>query len=602
MKSNVPLNNNFYINTFPPVEYNPIHSDENIFILETILESFIPLFREINNNFEEKDNNKNLRIIQDLILFISNVNNHLNCKNKKKKIMYNVDSNIKYEEKEFLYKTYISSSDRNDGSFKFFCDDTLKINIITSQMVRGLLILIKEELSNTTNTTNTSNSGSGQNILLEKLKNVKKIIINENKAFDFKLLFILLNFIILKFCTNLQKINFEGIFYSRIDQVEIMIKNGIYLYFIYKSKKFSKYYITNKIEFLNENVAFKHLHEYCYKNNVTDVNVDSIEFNRINIFTILMTKNNIKSLRIHKISIDKNSMINSLIEIIKNNKNLQVLKIDRFISIPDSYRKNLLNQLNNLITMEKLKINIMSSTNSDLLFLNLPKNIFTVKNFSLSLSRINVEINDNNGPENNFNIFNFHKTNLMSLSLKFDKFSLNFLNEKSLCNMLPKNLREISIGLIDHIFLEKFIQLSPEYMLNLKSIKFSFLPITDEQYENSYKNILTLLEVCKSVQNFKFNNLAMKYKHICDDEIRNILKENKSLRKLIIRSDLPFHVQYIEGLYYYDYPKFLITPFLFCIKNNQELKKIYNKKIILSNLLDFHRIKKEKVIVVSYKI
>ena len=249
MKSNIYINNKInLVNSVSPLDYNPIHSVENIFILETILESFIPLFIEINNNFEEKDNNKNLRIIQDLILFISNLNNPLNCKNKKKKIMYNVDNNIKYEEKEFLYKTYISSSDRTDGSFKFFCDDTLKINVITSQMVRGLLILIKEELSS-------CNFSPTQNILIDKLKNVKKIIINENKAFDYNLLFILLNFIILKFCTNLQKINFEGIFYSRIDQVEIMIKNGIYLYFIFKSKRISKFYITNKLEFINENVA-----------------------------------------------------------------------------------------------------------------------------------------------------------------------------------------------------------------------------------------------------------------------------------------------------------------------------------------------------------
>jgi hypothetical protein len=551
--------------------------NEDIFLLETILQSFIPFFKDINEIILD-DAYKLSKFIQDLTIQIGN--NSGNGKNKKRKNTFNYDNVLKLEEKEFLYKTYISSSETNQGTFKFFSENSLKINNITDQLIRSLLILIKEELQ----------LGTLNKTLIDKLFRVKKLIINENKPSDFKLLFILLNFIVLKFCPNLVEIKFEGTFNSRIDQIDLMLKNGVYLYFIYKSHKIRKLYLINKIEFLNENVAFKILHEYCIRNNITDFNPGEIEINKINIFSIMPLKLNLKSIILNKICIDKNSFITSIIETINSNKELTQLTLHKFVSIPEHFRDYLLGSIGNLRMLEKLKINIISSQKEDLQFLNLIQkyNLIKMKKFYLKLSRVCFEDE----------IFDFSISNLQKISLKFEKFTLTKFN----C-LFPKNLKEISMGLIDHTFLSGFTQFITSTNYSLDNIKFNFLHINDENYEEAYKNIIHLLESCKSVKSFHFENFVIKFKNIFDEELRNILRENIRLRKLIIRSEVPYHVQYFEGYYYHEYPKFTLNTMLYVFKENPLFQnKIYSKKRIITNILSFHKIKKEKIVVISYRI
>lgn len=599
---------------------SPSNSEEDIFVLDSILSQFIPMFNEIKDILSETDNKKIINLIHELIIIVGNLNNPLN-KNRKKKVFVNCENNIKYEEKEFLYKTYIiSSSDKNEGTFKFFSDDTLKINNITPQMIRGLLILIKEELgvnlSGNLNTNLGNLTSMSNKFFIEKLLQVKKLIIIENKSFDFKLLYILLNFIILKFCVNLTSINFEGVLYSKIDQVDIMIKNGVYLNFIHRSKNLTKFSITNKIEFLNENVAFKLMHEYCAKNSLSDVNTEKIEFNKINIFSILTHKTNLTKFIVKKTSIDKNSTILSLIEIFKSNLDLKEVYIDKFVSIPEHFRRELLTGLKKLKKLKKLKINVIYSSKEDLKILNIPKTNTSIKKLNLKLSRVSLEEND----VSDCSYFKLRETKLQKMSLNFEKFSPFSDGEDSvdkdfnipklklnsatflLTDLLPENLRELSLGQVDQTFLQKFIKLPPDYMLKLKTLKLSFLPIDDDRYDEAYNNIIFLLENCRFVKFFQFDNFVIKFKQICDEGFKSILKENTNLQKLVIRSELPFHVQCLEGFYYFDYPKFIIPPLLFSFKKNKTLSKIYHKKSVIINIIEFHRIKKEKIVYISYKI
>jgi hypothetical protein len=565
-----------------------IYEEENLesfFILDTILSEFIPFFNEINTSIQDK---KIVRLFDDLISFVSNT------KNSKKK-MNNCDfteNNIKYEEKEFLYKTYVSSSDKTDSNnSKIFCEDSLKLSNLTTHVLRGFLILLKEEISKTQNSINTAISG---NILLEKLKSIKKLVVNENKLFDYKLLFIFLNFVVLKYCLNLEEVIFEGIFYSRIDQIEIMLKNGVYLQFIHKNQKLKNFVLTNKLEFLNENVAFKHIYEYCYKNNIYDIDPDSIDFKRINIFTVLASRDNIESLDISKITIDKNSSITGLIDIIKKNLKLRNFSIDKFVSIPQVFKKEFYVCLKNLKNLISVKIIIFSSDKTDLDMMNIGKYNHSIKKISFKFLKFTSEnFSDENTSEKKS--FDFSQTKLEKVSLRFDNKSIF-----SILTFFPSNIVELSLGYINKTFLEQFVNIPLKYVNSLRSLKFSFYE--NDDHEESYKLILQIIENLKLVKSLIFENFYLNYKNICDEDIKNIISGHSNLRKLIISTPLPFHIQYIEGLYYYDYAKYLTGSILFSFKNHNILHKIYTKKNILDNILQFQRIKKEKLIVVSYKI
>ena len=235
----------------------------------------------------------------------------------------------------------------------------MRINSININFLRSILILIKEEFLD------------NNFIIIKKLSKVNNIIINESKNFNFKYLFIFFEYIIFYFCNNLEKITFSKLIFSKNDLVENMIKNGIYLHFIYRFKNLNKIISYNKIEFLNENSVFKILDEYIDKNGIDDININNIIINKINLIDCLIEKENLKNLVLKKISIDKIQMINQINFILKKNINLYEIIIDKFLSLNENTRKELINNLKklSLINLQKIKISIFNSNLNDLEFL-----------------------------------------------------------------------------------------------------------------------------------------------------------------------------------------------------------------------------------------
>ena len=557
---------------------------EDIFILERILENFIPFFYVFN--CYSKDKNLIMKTVQDIILFIGNYNN----KSKKKKGCFNV-GNLKSEEKEFLYKTYLSSSHSElntstSNSFKIVNDDTLQINSLSDQIIRSLLIIIKEELSNNNSTF------KHNNILITKLSKIRMIVLNESKPFDYIILSIFLMFIVKNFCLNLEEIVFEGTFYGKVEQIEVMLKNGVLLHFIMNSEKLERFSFINKIEFINENIAYKILNDFCIKEKVSDINLEKIIINKINIFNVLIIKTNIKSLKLKKISIDKNSFISSILDILENNYHLRELEIDKFVSMTESLRDRFLSLLKKR-NLRKVKISIMSSTNEDLPFLFIPKYNLSVEKFSLKLGRC---INEN---FHNSEVFHFEKTNLRSLSLKLERLVLDKNLLKRLFN--PK-LRNIALSHIDFKSFDELTDYAITNRLKLCKLHIIFIPFNEENYDLAYGNIVKLLEECKFIKEFLFENFNVKYKNIFDAKIKTILTDNYNLRKLIISSHMPFHIEKFEGFYYTDYPKYKLYSMLYAFKKCKKLNQIAMKKTIISNVFSFYTIRKEKDIQIAYKV
>jgi hypothetical protein len=550
-------------------------TNEDIHILETILSQFIPFYSDV---MVTGDKSTTIKLIHDLIAFITNQSS-----GKKKRNSFNYDNNVNLEEKEFLYKTYISSSDTNANHVKFFSKDILQINNLNSQMIRSLLILLKDELMN-------SKSG----ILINKLKGVKKLVINEAKPFEFKLLFIMLNFIIRTFCINLRSIQFEGTFHSRIEQVDIMLKNGVYLLFIHSMETLTKYTIINKIEFLNENLAFKILHDYCLKNNITETNPEKVSINKINIFNFIPLKVNMERFYLNKVAIDKNSAISAIVRVLQFNNDLKKVAIDRFISIPMHYRKELITAVSKLTGLKKLKLGIVSACKDDYMFMTVP-NVSKLKKFNLRLSRVSIEDSEY---DDDSTLPDYRDTNLTELSLYLEKLDIG--KTHLIECLLSSRLTMLSLGYIGKKFISSFIQLPRT--LRLEKLKFSFLPILDEDYEDVFRNIVTLLENFLLIKNFTFLNFALKYKNIVDEEIKSVIKLNNNLRKLMIQSEVPFHVQTFEGFYYYEYPVVYVENFLPIIKTHGSLAKIYYKKNIVKRVFDCLSVKKDKQIVISYRV
>ncbi len=554
---------------------------EDIVIIERILENFIPFFYEIN--YFPKDKSQILKSVTEIIIFLGN----FNSKSKKKKGFFSI-SNLKSEEKEFLYKTYFSSSHSEvnpatQNSLRFLNDDTIHVFSLTDQVIRSLLIIIKEELSLT-------QTSKQNNILLNKLAKIKKIVLNESKPFDYIILAIFLLFIVRNFCGNVEELIFEGNFYGKVEQIEVMIKNGVILLFILRTEKFERFTFNNKIEFINENIAFKIISDYCNKENITDINPDKIIFNRINIFNVLVVKTNLRSLKLKKVNIDKNSIFSCILDVIENNHHLKELSIDKFVSIPESLRERFITLLKKR-NLKKIKMSIMSSTKEDLSFFMIAKHNSSLEKFSLKLGRC--------CNENNQHIYQLDNTNLKSLSLSFERL---ILDKQCLSSIFTRKLRTIKLSHLDYASFELLTDYSLNNNLKVKKFHIVFIPFTDDNYELAYVNIMKILEECKFIKEFVFENFNVKYKNVFDIKIKQILTENMNLRKLLISSHMPFHVEKLEGYYYNDYPKYRLWSILNAFSKNKKLRLIYSKNSILSNVFNFFKIRKEKEIQIAYKV
>ena len=560
--------------------------NENLYLIENILQAFIPFYNEIiNEKISLKDSESVINSLNSKLAILYT----LSQKKKKKNYFPANNTLLKLEEKKFLYKTYLCSSDSNNNNYndKIFVENEMRINCININFLRSILILIKEEFLD------------NNFMLIKKLSKVNKIIINESKNFNFKYLFIFFEYIIFNFCNNLEKVSFSKLIFSKNDLVENMIKNGIYLHFIFRFKNLNKIISYNKIEFLNENSVLKILDEYIDKNGIDDININNIIINKINLIDCLFEKENLKILVLKKISIDKIQIINQINFILKKNVNLFEIVFDKFLSLNENTRKDLINNLKklSLINLQKIKISIFNSNLNDLEFLFLLYLNSKLKNFSLRFQKLNL---DEQILFNHLKLINSEK--IEKISLKFNKIILN--QNVNLFSILPKNLKNLTLGYCHQNIIKKFnFCISNNiYLPNLENLKIIFLSINEEQIEENYYDLLSIIKNGKMIKNLILKNYYIKYKLIVDDELKNSINQNINLRKLLIfYYGNNFVTLNNKNLFYYEIPSYLIIQLLFIFKNHSSLKKLYNKKFILQNIFNFFRIKKEKEIKICYK-
>ena len=418
---------------------------EDILLIETILSSFIPFYNQV---ISAKMNNQEERVesLNNIIVMIDG----MNITKKKKKAFYKTNLTIKKEEKEFLYKLYFSSSDTNQNTMKLISEDTLKITVLSLQIIRSILILLRDEICS-----------SNQGKMISKLKQVKTIIISETKNFSFKVLFLTFEFLLIHFCKNVNEIIIDKIASSRPDQIDGIIKKGIYLHYIVRAKNIVKITSINKIEFLNKNVIFNILYEYISKNEIKEISPEQIEINKINLIDVMLYQQNLEKIQLKRITIDKIKMIEQIICVIRNNRSLKEICIDKFISIPENYAKEFYQELEKLSlgNLFKLKLCIASSSVNDLSFLNLLQGNSSIQKMILKLQRVIIEEETLarclQKIQNNKNI--------KKLSFIAEKINLKKTNSL-LFSIIPIHLKQLTLGLVDHIILESIKKTMVKYI------------------------------------------------------------------------------------------------------------------------------------------
>lgn len=706
-------NNNHLINILINSELfdNDVNNANNDFIGEN---------SNINEaNIINTDNTTNNAVI-------SNNNNNFNNNN-----MNNIKKS-KYEDQK-QYKQI--------SKHKLIQQESMKISKLSIEMIKGLLILILQDLLMIKEQIKISNTSypTYKNLkILNRFRNVKKIIFSEHKIYDYKLLHYLLHYIISIFCRNIEEVVFEGNLASRIDQVDIMLKNGVILYFL-SIVEFNKFSTNNKIEFINENIHSKMFYEFLlninngntkgykkhisnnkktmksgiselnnnengvnkniynnnantnninsknnngnensnkYNKNINDMintknniiyknnnyqdnnnnnnnytdflnNIDNININKvliinINLFNVLEIKRDISSINIRNITQDKSSILESTLMFLQNNPNLTELTIDRFTVIPSIYKEKFFTLLEEtLINLNRLKIVILNSDYLDIFkLLNLQFSHKKLLKISLKFPRLvlnfkhiydelkgKVDINKSN--LNKFYLYceklvldsediKNQSENIISINtekiyysnyLKIKNFAcyntinsnINFSNK--ILNILfnLNTMTEIRLGFINSFLFDCII----DYFLvnknkSLRKIKLSLIESFDEN-ENSFNKLLNLISSNKSLKEYEIENLILKYSYTYEEIIKNILNEALYLKSFIIRISQPFSILNFPGFYYYEYPFFLSFSFLYAMKKNLALRKIYKRKNIIKGVLNFYRFKVEKNVNISYR-
>ena len=559
-------------------------NDNNIYLIENVLSTFIPFFYNVEN-LQTKNKNELFNALNEIYSIVST----LTMTKKQKKNFMGKNSTIKLEEKQFLYKTYFSSSDTNNNyNKKIFYENSMQIFSITPQMLRGLIILIKEEIS------------ENKFVLINKLSNVKTIRINEVKNFPFKNLFILLEFIVFHFCNNIEKIIFEKINSSKTDQVETIIKNGIYLHFISKKKSIKSIKTINKLDFINENSIFKILYEYINNNEIEDIKISQINIIRINLIDILLKKTNLIKIKLNKISIDQTNIVEQLLQIIKQN-NLSKIEINKFLSVPINLINELINTLKKKNNLEYIKLSADNIENIQFMNLIHQKINKKIKTFYLKINHqiketilINELININN------NVSELIKNPLKDFSFLCNKI---ILTDENFFNYIPMNLKYLTLGKVDHTAIKKLNNsiINNKFLANLNELKLYFILEPYEDVEESIQYLLSILKHGKMLKNLLLKNYNIKCQNLINEDIIKAISKNENLRSFKIRTVPPYTTQILNTkFYYYDLPDYLLLSFLFVIKHHRSLKKLYNKQVILYKIFQFFRIKKEKEIEISF--
>lgn len=606
-----------------------------------------------------------------------------------------------FESKNFLTKTYLSSSQNeritlsnesknqniilNDDSLWSISNlikskGVLKISKLSWELIKSILILIWYDLiyvlslykieSDITNDINVNihdiiciiserddikdgNSSENGLMIINILYKIEKVILNESKSYEYRLLHLFLNFILKAFSPNIKEIQYMGTSTNRIDQVDIMLKNGVILEFINNSinnKPDFLLEINNKLEFINENIHSRIYYNYInstskeslYKNrplksnhnglindiitsdNFTSddnnellpinkqlINNNSVIFNNISIFDILKNKFNMKKLCIYNITLDKNYLLEIFITCLEQNNQLEVIEIDRFTFIPLSIKKRISVLLLAKTNLKKIKVIILNSDIFDI------ENFMKIFIFNSSLSdiidisfvfqRIKIDLNtfiQNSQLLNTVNksIFNNSMSNLINLSLIFD--SLEFsLGDYSFMNTLIRNfssLQNLAIGKIGMEEYKYILKSIINMKYELKSIRLIFRKNILDESEDFIKGLINNLLDCYTIKSISIENVNVnREKFSFDEELKYLFEMNNHINSLYIKSESGGFNHHIKGFNYYVYPESSFY-LLFALKMSKTLKKIYNKKGIVKNVLDYYRIKKEKDIYINY--
>ena len=254
-------------------------------------------------------------------------------------------------------------------------------------------------------------------------------------------------------------------------------------------------------------------------------------------------------------------MIEQIICVIRNNRSLKEICIDKFISIPENYAKEFYQELEKLSlgNLFKLKLCIASSSVNDLSFLNLLQGNSSIQKMILKLQRVIIEEETLarclQKIQNNKNI--------KKLSFIAEKINLKKTNSL-LFSIIPIHLKQLTLGLVDHIILESIKKTIDKacFLPKLDELKLIFVPINEENYDESYKDLISIIAKGRMIKKIVCLNYLLKYRSILDEEIKKALLHNTVLKTLLIQSDKYYKTQTISGVYFYELPMFLIFPLL----------------------------------------
>lgn len=388
-----------------------------------------------SNNYNNSEQNK-----------IKNNNDYLPNDKTLDNDSINVDENNKIINlliNNELFNNHYKYNSLNQHSNKkgfIFCD---KINIskLSFELIKGILILIKTDIIRILETKQ-FNYEDINLIIIPKLNSIKTIIFSEIKLFDYKLLHLLLNFILMFFSTNVEEIIFEGMLYNKIEQVDVMIKNGVLLWFL-TFTKFQKLSINNKIEFINENIHSKIFYEYLY--NMNKVNKKSklktylsksieknsfidpkIKIDNENILNENIIKGKIRTSKIKVSSLSKNNSSKKYNSISNSKLNLRNKKnqyIDENVNSNFSKKEIECNNINNnkIKKIEKFKdlntVYYNSQNNNGFKLKNLNSKL-SKKGFLSNTDDKNIHlIQSGNEYINNLNVLNYEGSELEHINM-----------------------------------------------------------------------------------------------------------------------------------------------------------------------------------------
>lgn len=452
-----------------------------------------------------------------------------------------------------------SNSRNNTKTSKLIFSNQFRINKMSWEIIRSFLILICEDLNymysigerylfynkfKSYKKDNNLNNNSNIKILNRLLK-IQKVIFIEYKQYDYKLLNIVLNIILLKFCPFINEILIDRSTITRIDQIDIMLKNGIILYFL-SNLNINNLTINNKIEFLNENIHSRIFHNYLISNK--KLNTNSTHFNKLNNAEYTSDsltdnelnkeklkynykhENKVLSKKSYNINNNCNNCINDNLETdifeqeltidMINFTNISIFNLIRYefncinslslrniILDKNIFLESIISFLNNNVLIKELcidKFTVIPQYFKDILF-----NLLKYKLIYINKLKIVILNSDLTDLQNLFSIFYINK-NIQEIYYKFERHCINIqslidiINNNNIAVKIEKNSDMLSCNTITNNNIKN---------ISLKFEKISIYNVQDTSYRNNtllIKDIdnIEKLFVANSINSFTIGNVS----------------------------------------------------------------------------------------------